>query len=145
MFTSALHGTVYSLLPLYTEQSTLYFRLTRNSLLSTTALHGTVYSLLPLYTEQSTLYFRFTRNSLLYTSALHGRKRCSGFLSPLKIHRPGSGSNPRTLGPVASTLTTSPPRATVRYLVFYNTTGCKILRNLFSLNAPSILSSTKKE
>jgi hypothetical protein len=33
---------------------------------------------------------------------------CSGFLSPLKIHRHRSGSNPRTLGPVASTLTTSP-------------------------------------
>jgi hypothetical protein len=40
------------------------------------------------------------------------RKQCSGFLSPLKIHRPRSGSNPRTLGPVASTLTTSPPRST---------------------------------
>jgi hypothetical protein len=38
------------------------------------------------------------------------RKWCSGFLSPLKIHR--SGSNPRTLAPVASTLTTSPPRST---------------------------------
>jgi hypothetical protein len=36
----------------------------------------------------------------------------SGFLSPLKIHRPRSGSNPQTLGPVASTLTTSPPRST---------------------------------
>jgi hypothetical protein len=36
----------------------------------------------------------------------------SEFLSPLKIHRPRSGSNPRTLGPVASTLTTSPPRST---------------------------------
>jgi hypothetical protein len=34
------------------------------------------------------------------------RKWCSGFLSPR------SGSNPRTLGPVASTLTTSLPRAT---------------------------------
>jgi hypothetical protein len=31
----------------------------------------------------------------------------------LKIHRPRSGSNLRTLGPVASTLTTSPPRATL--------------------------------
>jgi hypothetical protein len=30
------------------------------------------------------------------------RKWCSGFLSPLKIHRPRSGSNPRTLGPVAN-------------------------------------------
>jgi hypothetical protein len=39
------------------------------------------------------------------------RKWCSGFLSSLKIHRPRSGSNPRTLGP-ASTQTTSPPRST---------------------------------
>jgi hypothetical protein len=30
------------------------------------------------------------------------RKACCGFLSPLKIHRPWSGLNPRTLGPVAS-------------------------------------------
>jgi hypothetical protein len=29
------------------------------------------------------------------------RKWCYGFLSPLKIHRSRSGSNPRTLGPVA--------------------------------------------
>jgi hypothetical protein len=41
------------------------------------------------------------------------RKLCYGFLSPLNIHRPRPGLNPRTLGPVASTLTTSPPRATV--------------------------------
>jgi hypothetical protein len=40
------------------------------------------------------------------------RTWCYGFLSPLEIHRPRSGSNPRTLGPVASTLTTSPPRST---------------------------------
>jgi hypothetical protein len=33
-------------------------------------------------------------------------------LSPFKIHRPRPGLNPRTLGPVASTLTTTPPRAT---------------------------------
>jgi hypothetical protein len=43
------------------------------------------------------------------------RKWKSGFLSPLKIHRPRSGSNPRTLGPVASTLTTSPPRTTFAF------------------------------
>jgi hypothetical protein len=47
---------------------------------------------------------------------LYRRKWCSGFLSPLKTHRPRSGSNPRTLGPVASTLTTSPPRSTVYIL-----------------------------
>jgi hypothetical protein len=59
---------------------------------------------------------------LLHTVNLrHGTDRFTsppkwyyGFLSPLKIHRPRSGSNPRILGPVASTLTTSPPRATYR-------------------------------
>jgi hypothetical protein len=40
------------------------------------------------------------------------RKLCYRFLSPLKIHRPRPGLNPQTLGPVASTLTTSPPTAT---------------------------------
>jgi hypothetical protein len=39
------------------------------------------------------------------------RKSCYGFLSPLKIHRPRPGLNPRTLAPVVSTLTTRPPRA----------------------------------
>jgi hypothetical protein len=38
------------------------------------------------------------------------RKVCCGFLSPLKIHRLGRGLNPQPLGPVASTLTTTPPR-----------------------------------
>jgi hypothetical protein len=38
------------------------------------------------------------------------RKVCCGFLSPLKIHPLGRVLNPKTLGPVASTLTTSPPR-----------------------------------
>jgi hypothetical protein len=52
------------------------------------------------------------------------RKWCSGFLSPLKIHRPRSGSNPRTLGPVASTLITSPPRATmISYYMRLNLSG----------------------
>jgi hypothetical protein len=36
----------------------------------------------------------------------------------LKIHRPRPGLNPRTLGPVASTLTTRPPRATTLSLLF---------------------------
>jgi hypothetical protein len=57
------------------------------------------------------------RKVLLHAvNQLHGslrRKWCCGFLSPLKIHRPLSGSNPRTLGPVASTLTTGPPRSTL--------------------------------
>jgi hypothetical protein len=34
------------------------------------------------------------------------RKLCYGFLSPLKIHRPRSGSNPRTLGPPRATMST---------------------------------------
>jgi hypothetical protein len=32
---------------------------------------------------------------------------------PLKIHRPRPGLNPRILGPVASTITTRLPRATI--------------------------------
>jgi hypothetical protein len=35
----------------------------------------------------------------------------------LKIHRPWLGLNPRTLGPVASMLTTRPPRATTILVV----------------------------
>jgi hypothetical protein len=38
------------------------------------------------------------------------RKVCCGFLSPLKIHRLGRVFNPQRLGPMASTLTTTPPR-----------------------------------
>jgi hypothetical protein len=38
------------------------------------------------------------------------RKVCCGFLSPLKMYPLGRVLNPQTLGPVASTLTTSPPR-----------------------------------
>jgi hypothetical protein len=41
------------------------------------------------------------------------RKSCYGFLSPLKIHRPWPGLIRRTLGPMASTLITKPPRATL--------------------------------
>jgi hypothetical protein len=69
------------------------------------------------------------------------RKWCSGFLSPLKIHRPRSGSNPRTLGPVASTLTTSPPRSTMEYIhpgySCYSYTNCGHVIILFS--SPDIL------
>jgi hypothetical protein len=46
-----------------------------------------------------------------FTSPLR-RKSCYGFLPPLKIWRPRSDSNPRIFGPVASTITTRPPRAT---------------------------------
>jgi hypothetical protein len=47
----------------------------------------------------------------------HGRfpsegRRAADFIT-LKIHRPRPGLNPRTLGSVASTLTTRPPRATL--------------------------------
>jgi hypothetical protein len=38
------------------------------------------------------------------------RKVCWGHLSPLKIHRLGRGSKTKTLSPVTSTLTTTPPR-----------------------------------
>jgi hypothetical protein len=40
------------------------------------------------------------------------RKMCYGFELPLKIDRPRKGLNPRTLGPVASTITTRPPTDT---------------------------------
>jgi hypothetical protein len=40
-------------------------------------------------------------------------RRAADFIT-IKIHRPRPGLNPRTLGPVASTLTTTPPRAIVR-------------------------------
>jgi hypothetical protein len=39
-------------------------------------------------------------------------RRAADFIT-LKIHRPRPGLNPRTLGPMLSTLTTRPPRATV--------------------------------
>jgi hypothetical protein len=40
------------------------------------------------------------------------RKSCYRFLSPLNIHRSRPGLNPRNLGPIASTITTRPPRTT---------------------------------
>jgi hypothetical protein len=42
----------------------------------------------------------------------HRKKSCCGFLSPLKVHRYQPCLNPRTLGPVASTITITPPRMT---------------------------------
>jgi hypothetical protein len=39
-------------------------------------------------------------------------KKCYGFLSLLKINRSRPGLNPRTSGPMASTITTIPPRTT---------------------------------
>jgi hypothetical protein len=60
-------------------------------------------------------YFYSCRKDLLHAVNLR-----HGFLSSLKIHRPRSGSNPRTLGPVARTLTTSPPRSTGDNLIKEN-------------------------
>jgi hypothetical protein len=37
-------------------------------------------------------------------------RRASDFLSPLKVSSPCPGLNPQTLSPVASTVTTTPPR-----------------------------------
>jgi hypothetical protein len=63
--------------------------------------------------------FIHDRKVLLH--AVNLRHRTDGFTSPPKeavlrifvtFKNPRSGSNPRTLGPVASTLTTSPPRST---------------------------------
>jgi hypothetical protein len=45
------------------------------------------------------------------------RKVCCGFLSPLKIHRLSRVLNPQPLVPVASTLTTTPPRRHTRLLI----------------------------
>jgi hypothetical protein len=46
------------------------------------------------------------------------RKSCYGFLSPLKIICPQLGVNPQSLGPMASTITTRPPRWTLKSLCF---------------------------
>jgi hypothetical protein len=43
---------------------------------------------------------------------LRRRKSCYRFLTPLKIHWLLPGLNPRTLGPMANTLTITPPRTT---------------------------------
>jgi hypothetical protein len=69
-----------------------------------------------------------------------------GFLSPLKIHRPRPGLNPRTLGPVASTLTTSPlvlyipAIITVNNMVFWDMMPCGLVEfvlPMFCKNMPS--------
>jgi hypothetical protein len=44
------------------------------------------------------------------------RKSCYRFLMPLKIHHPRLGFNPRLLGPMASTITSRPLRATSLYV-----------------------------
>jgi hypothetical protein len=42
------------------------------------------------------------------------RKGCSGYLSPLKIHRLGRDLNPQTLGSMASTLTIALPMGQIK-------------------------------
>jgi hypothetical protein len=59
--------------------------------------------------EKLPLNFAY-ETSLCPSGSFTCRKLRQGFLSHLKIHLPRPGLNPRTLGPVASTLTTSPPR-----------------------------------
>jgi hypothetical protein len=78
------------------------------------------------------------RRVLLYAVNLrHGtddftplrRRRATDFIT-LKIHRPRPCLNPRTLGPVASTLTTRPPRATVLFiltLIYFLLGPCRVL------------------
>jgi hypothetical protein len=48
------------------------------------------------------------------------RKSFYGFLSPLKICRSLQALNPRTLGPVVSTITARPPRTTCTIELFEN-------------------------
>jgi hypothetical protein len=62
------------------------------------------------------------------------RKVCCGFLSPLKIHRLGRVLNPQPLGPVASTLTTTPSR---RRNQFHKTGKYGLLKNGINLNLKS--------
>jgi hypothetical protein len=61
------------------------------------------------------------------------KRRVADFIT-LKIHRPRLGLNPRTLGPVASTLTTRPLRATE---VFQSTVNIKLLYVLSDLDCIS--------
>jgi hypothetical protein len=42
------------------------------------------------------------------------KKSYYGFLSPLKFHRSRLGLNPQTLGPIASTITITPPITTFK-------------------------------
>jgi hypothetical protein len=62
------------------------------------------------------------------------RNSCYGYLSPLKIHRPRPGLNPRTSSPIASTITTRPPRPTLAPLpVSYE---CMSVRLWYSVLQP---------
>jgi hypothetical protein len=53
------------------------------------------------------------------------RKSCYGFLSPLKIHRHRPGLNPRTFGPMATTMTTRPPKTAFNIILQF---GRKVWR-----------------
>jgi hypothetical protein len=58
--------------------------------------------------------YRARRVLLHAVNLRHGTegRRATDFIT-IKIHRPRPGLNPRTFGPVASTLTTRPPKATI--------------------------------
>jgi hypothetical protein len=58
--------------------------------------------------------------------------RCAADFITLKIHRPRPGLNPRTLCPVASTLTTRPPRATNKDSQYQITTQISSLITMLS-------------
>jgi hypothetical protein len=46
------------------------------------------------------------------------KKACCEFLLPLKIHRPQPGFNPRNLATIGSTLTITPPRTTIKSVLW---------------------------
>jgi hypothetical protein len=74
--------------------------------------------------------FHTSQRSLTTALLLLRRKACYRFLLPLKIHRPRSDLNPRTLGPMASTLTTRPPMTAAPYcvsIIFRNVWICSDL------------------
>jgi hypothetical protein len=60
-------------------------------------------------------------------------RRSHGFLAPLKIHHTRAGLNPRTLGSVASTITTKRPTQRLTVFAFVNSSGifCMLLQRLW--------------
>jgi hypothetical protein len=56
--------------------------------------------------------------------------KCYGFVSPLKIHRPLPGLNPRALDKIADTLNTRPPRATRHTVTFLEARDSQVFRNV---------------
>jgi hypothetical protein len=61
------------------------------------------------FIQQGSLTFRH----LYFSSVLQ-------IFSPLKFHRPQAGLDARTLGPIASMINTTPPRATILKLKYDN-------------------------